>query len=109
MTGGLTKSDVKPESYLSWKATFQNTIPDLGLTASEEINPLIRWLGPESSEHAKMAKVVNIYHPSAGRGMIWTRLEECYGSPEAIERSMFSRIENFPKLFSKEPHNRLRG
>lgn len=35
--------------------------------------------------------------------MIWTRLEECYGSPEAIERSLFSRIEN-PKLSHKEPY-----
>lgn len=92
------------ENYLNWKATFQSTIADLGLTASEEINLLIRWLGPESSEHAKRVKAVNICHPSAGLGMIWTRLEEFYGSPEAIERSLFSRIENFPKLSSKEPH-----
>ncbi|KAJ8346861.1 hypothetical protein SKAU_G00282620 [Synaphobranchus kaupii] len=104
VTGGLTKFDDKPENYLSWKATFQSTIADLGLTASEEVNLLIKWLGPESSEHARRVKAVNIRHPSAGLGMIWTRLQECYGSTEAIERALFSRIENFPKLSSKEPH-----
>lgn len=35
--------------------------------------------------------------------MIWPRLNECYGSPEATERSLFTRIEKFPKLSSKEP------
>ena len=104
MTGGLSKFDDKPENYLSWKATFQSTIDDLGLTASEEINLLIKWLGPKSSEHAKRVKAVNIRHPSVGLNMIWTRLQECYGSAEAIEQSFFTRIDNFPKLSSKEPH-----
>ena len=104
VTGGLSNFDDKPESYLSWKATFQSTIRDLGLTASEEMNLLIKWLGPESSEHAKRLKSVNIKHPPVGLNMIWSRLEECYGSPEAIENSLFARIESFPKLSSKEPH-----
>lgn len=99
VSGGLSKFDDKPESYLRWKATFQSTIRDLGLTASEEMNLVIRWLGPESSEHAKRLKAVNIKHPPAGLNMIWVRLEECYGSGEAIENS-----QNFPKLSSKEPH-----
>lgn len=73
------------QSYLSWKATFQGTTRDLGLTASEELNLLIKWLGPGSSEHAKRLKAVNIKHPPAGLNMIWTWLKECYGSPEAIE------------------------
>ncbi|KAK2844932.1 hypothetical protein Q5P01_011591 [Channa striata] len=90
LTGGLTRFDDKPENYLSWKVTFQSTIADLGLTANEEINLLIKWLGPESSEQARRLKAVNIRHPSAGLYMIWTRLEECY--------------ESFPKLSSKDPH-----
>nr|XP_054604550.1 uncharacterized protein LOC129165413 [Nothobranchius furzeri] len=104
VTGGLEKFDDKPESYLSWKTTFQSTITELGLTASGEMNLLIKWLGPESSEHAKRLKAVNIKYPLVGLNMIWSRLEECYGSPEAIENSLFTRIQNFPKLSSKEPH-----
>ncbi|XP_038160221.1 uncharacterized protein LOC119795998 [Cyprinodon tularosa] len=88
VTGGLSKFDDMPENYLSWKATFEHTIRDLSLTASEEMNLLIKWLGPESSEHAKRLKAVNIRNPPAGLHMIWQRLEECYGSPEAIENSL---------------------
>lgn len=103
VTGGLTTFDDKPESYLSWKATFQSVISELGLTASEELNLLLKWLGPESSEHAKRLKAVHINYPVAGLDMVWSRLEECYGSPEAIENSLFTRLQNFPKLSSKEP------
>ncbi|XP_035985049.1 uncharacterized protein LOC118558666 [Fundulus heteroclitus] len=94
LTGGLSKFDDKPETYLSWKATFQSTIRDLGLTASEEMNLLIKWLGTESSEHAKRLKAVNIKNPPAGLYMIWQRLEECYGSPEALENSLRKLPDN---------------
>lgn len=36
--------------------------------------------------------------------MIWSRLEESYGSPEAIESALFSKIENFPRISNKENH-----
>lgn len=39
--------------------------------------------------------------------MIWSRLEECYGALEAIERALFLKIENFPKLSGRD-HGRLR-
>lgn len=90
--------------YLSWKTTFQSAIRDLGLTASEEMNLLIKWLDPESSEHAKRLIAVNIKHPPAGLKMIWLRLEERYGLPDAMENSFFARIQNFPRISSsKEP------
>lgn len=91
VTGGLTKFDDQPESYLSWKTTFQSTIADLGLTSSEEINLLIKWLGPESSEHAKRMKAVNIHHPSAGLGMIWTRLFPTTSSHFLLKTQSFFR------------------
>lgn len=34
--------------------------------------------------------------------MNWARLEECYGSPEVIENSLFRRLESFPKLTNKD-------
>lgn len=36
--------------------------------------------------------------------MIWERLEETYDSPEAIEHTLFSKLENFPKVSYKDPH-----
>lgn len=103
MTGGLTKFDDQRETYLSWKTTFQSSIADLGVTDTEEINLLIKWLGPESSEHAKRMKALNTHHPSAGLNMIWLRLDESYGLSEAIVRALFSRIEHYPKLSNKKP------
>ncbi|KAJ8365140.1 hypothetical protein SKAU_G00139710 [Synaphobranchus kaupii] len=107
VTGGMNKFDDRPENYLSWKSTFLGTIEGLGLTVNEEIDLMIKWLGPESSEHARRIKAVNVYHPSQGLKMIWSRIEECYGSPEAMERALFSKIENFPKLSGKD-HHKLR-
>ncbi|XP_019739021.1 uncharacterized protein LOC109523947 [Hippocampus comes] len=103
LSGGLTQFDDKPEGYLNWKLTFQTTVADIGLTPIEEINLLLKWLGPESSQHATRVKAVHLRCPSVGLGMIWTRLKEVYGLPEAIENSFFSRIEKFPKLSRKDP------
>lgn len=107
VTGGMNKYDDRPENYLSWKSTFLGTIEGLGLTINEEIDLMIKWLGPESSEQARRIKAVNVHHPSQGLKMIWSRIEECYGSPEAIERALFSKIENFPKLSNRD-HQKLR-
>ena len=102
MTGGLNKFDDRPENYPSWKSTFLSTIAGLGLTTNEEIDLLINWLGAKSSVQARRIKVVHIRHPAEGLNMIWSRLEECYGAPEAIERALFSKIENFPKLSGRD-------
>ncbi len=39
--------------------------------------------------------------------MVWKRLEECYGSAEAMELALFNKLERFPKLSNKDPQ-RLR-
>ncbi|XP_057674161.1 uncharacterized protein LOC130905124 [Corythoichthys intestinalis] len=104
LCGGLTKFDDKAENYPSWKLTFQSTITDVGLTANEEINLLIKWLGPKSSQYAVRIKAAHIRDPSVGLERIWTRLEEVYGLPEAIESSLFSRIEKLPKLSRQDTH-----
>lgn len=32
------------------------------------------------------------------------RLQECYGSPEALERALFDKLERFPRITNKDPH-----
>lgn len=104
VSGGLTRFDDQPENYLGWKSTFSSVVEGLDLSAYEQIDLLIKWLGPESSQHAHRLKAVNTRHPSVGLNLIWTRLEECYGSPETIERALFSKIEHFPKIANRESH-----
>lgn len=107
MSSGLTSFDDKPENYMAWKSSFINTIEHLDLRAGEELDLLIRWLGPESAAHARRIKSVNVRDQAAGLRLVWERLEEMYGSPEAIEEALFSKLEQFPKISSKE-YYRLR-
>ena len=46
LTAGLAKFNDMPEDYRAWKSTFSNAIEDLDLKPSEELDLLIRWLGP---------------------------------------------------------------
>lgn len=46
---------------------------------------------------------MHINHPILGLHKAWERLEEHYGALEVIEKSLFSRIENFPKIGNTDP------
>ncbi|KAI4897604.1 hypothetical protein NFI96_009502 [Prochilodus magdalenae] len=107
LTAGLTKFNDKPENYWAWRSAFSNATEDLGLKPSEELDLLIKWLGPESAEHARRVRSVRINYPGEALSMVWQRLEEVYGSPEAMETALFNKLERFPKFSNKEP-KRLR-
>ncbi|KAI4893319.1 hypothetical protein NFI96_028474, partial [Prochilodus magdalenae] len=102
ITTGLTKFDDKVENYWAWKSSFSNAVKGLELTEAEELDLLVKWLGRESSEHVRRIKSVHIRHPAAGLKMAWDRLEQCYGTPEAIESALFARLESFPKISSRD-------
>ncbi|KAI4896990.1 hypothetical protein NFI96_001373, partial [Prochilodus magdalenae] len=103
LTAGLTKFNDKPEHYWAWRSAFSNATEDLGLKPSEELDLLIKWLGPESAEHARRVRSVRINYPGEALSMVWQRLEEVYGSPEAMETALFNKLERFPKFSNKEP------
>ncbi|XP_051761660.1 uncharacterized protein LOC127518698 isoform X2 [Ctenopharyngodon idella] len=92
VSAGLTYFDDKPINYWAWESSFQGTISGLGLSPAEELDLLIKYLGRESSEHARRLKTVYIRKPSAALIMTWQRLEEIYGSPEAIEHALFAKL-----------------
>lgn len=99
---GLLQFNDKPQSFRAWKRSFENAISGLDLTASEEMDLMLKWLGKESAEHAEQLRAIHINNPVNGLNMIWNRLEQCYGSAEAIEDAMFKRIDTFPKISSKD-------
>lgn len=101
VSSGFTRFDDRPENYLAWKSSFLNTIKGLDLTAGEELDLLIKWLGRDSAEQARRIKSVNVRNLPAGLDLIWERLEETYGSPEAIENALFTKID-FPKMTAKD-------
>lgn len=34
--------------------------------------------------------------------MAWERLDQIYGLPEAVEQALFNKLENFPKVTTKD-------
>ena len=104
LSSSITKFDDRPESYWAWRSSFLNSIEGTDLTSSEELDLLSKWLGPQSSAHVKRIRAVHISDPAQGLRMVWSRLNECYGSPEMIEKALFDRLEKFPKVSNREPH-----
>ncbi|XP_042150458.1 uncharacterized protein LOC121838334 [Ixodes scapularis] len=101
---GLVKFDDHPENYRVWKATFKSMVQTLEVTANEELDLLVNWLGRESSVYAKRLRSVHVDNPAAGLEIVWERLEDCYGRPEVIEDALFKRIGSFPKFSDKDTH-----
>jgi len=88
----------RPESFASWKFSFRNVISELNLSAFEEMDLLVKWLGPESSTYASSIRAANVAYPERGLDRIWERLEDRYGRPEMVESALKMKINNFPKL-----------
>jgi hypothetical protein len=81
----LVNFNDRPESFASWKSSFQTVMRELEVNPSEEIDLLVKWLGPDSQKHALTLKMANISNPERGLRCIWNRLEERFGAAEMIE------------------------
>ncbi|CAJ0962816.1 unnamed protein product [Ranitomeya imitator] len=101
----LSKFDDRAENYRAWKATFKAIIADLNLSA--ELYLMVIWLGPESTNHIKSLRTVYVGQAEASLAAAWQRLERTYGSAEAIEKSLFKRLQNIPRINLKEAHKLL--
>lgn len=98
----LTKFNERPEQYAMWKASFKSIMIDLKVTSLEELDLLVKWLGPEASRQALSIRASNVNDPSRGLSLIWERLDDRYGCPELIEASLKTKLANFPKLGNKD-------
>ena len=65
VTTSLTKFDDQPESFRAWQSSFLNATQNLDLTAGEELDLLVKWLGKESSEYIKRIRAVHVTNPKA--------------------------------------------
>lgn len=59
----LKNYDDKPESFAAWKATFQSVVQEFSVSTEEEVDLLIRNLGPESSKQTNNFKIANFSNP----------------------------------------------
>ena len=92
----------RPEMYAAWKATFRCIVNELSLSPMEELDLMIKWLGPESRRQAMSIKTSNARDPQKGLERIWERLEERYGAPEMVETSLKQKLAAFPKLTRRD-------
>ena len=75
---------------------------ELGVTPFEEIDLLVKWLGPESSKSAKSIRAANAHDPPRGLQRIYDRLQERYGRPEMVESAMKRKLNSFPTLTNND-------
>ncbi|XP_037503363.1 uncharacterized protein LOC119378234 [Rhipicephalus sanguineus] len=102
VSGGLTKFDDQPENYRAWKSSFKGVTRDLGLSPREELDLLIKWLGPRSATQAQRLKSVHVEDFAAGLNTVWNRLDGTYGCPEVVEDSLLKRLEDFPRVSHRD-------
>ena len=102
VSSSLYQFDDRPENYRAWYSSYSNTTRGLGLTATEELDLMTRWLGKESSEHVKRMRSVHVNNPAAALQKAWERLRECYAAPEILENALFKRLDDFPRVTAKD-------
>ena len=103
LTSRLTKFDDSPEFFAAWKISFTNVAKELKLTPTEELDLLIKWLGPSSSEQAKRIRVANakqirsVAYNSYGRDFMTASPR-----PENVEAVIKNKIATFPKITNRD-------
>lgn len=101
----LTNFNDRIEMYIVWKIGFQNVMKDLNINSEQEVDPLIKWLGPLSRTYAIRIRAANIDNSEQALKNIWSRLGERYGAPELVESTLKRRLMTFQKI--KKDHKKL--
>ena len=85
MLSRLYRFSDTPKCYFVWKSSFENVLTNLQVTDFEQLDLLIKWLGPESSLYAQSIRAANADKPARALRLLWKRLDQRYGSPGRIE------------------------
>ncbi|XP_038065714.1 uncharacterized protein LOC119735847 [Patiria miniata] len=88
--------------YRTWKASIVSSVKELNIPPSQELNLVMKWLGNDSRKLVEPLYSVYIDQPAEALKQIWSLLDDTYGSPEAIESNVMTRLQEFPKLSAKE-------
>ena len=99
---GLLKFDDNPANFRAWKAAFKSATEDLELTAAQELNLVMKWLGENSSKIAAPLRAIHIDTPHIGLRVVWEALEKKYGTAEVIEDNLMAKLDRFPRFNSKD-------
>ena len=104
---GLDKFNDNPDTYSVWKAWLCDVMRELAVFPVEEMDLLIKYLGPESKKEALNIRALNASNPHHSLFQIWKRLEDRFASLETIKASLKKRLNDFPKLMNKQNNQGL--
>ncbi|XP_070198818.1 uncharacterized protein [Littorina saxatilis] len=94
----LSVFNEEPGAFPAWKISFKSVMVELGTTPQEELDLLVKYLGPESGRYARSMQSSSAGNPRNGLQLLWERLEERFGSPELIEAHLKAKIHAFPPV-----------
>lgn len=60
----FTVFNYQPESFPVWKSSFVSISRNLGVNPREELDLLLKWLGPDSTKHAQSIRIANASNPA---------------------------------------------
>lgn len=86
----------------SHTTSFKSITEELQVTPFEEIDLLVKFLGPESSKFAASIRTANTTYPKRGLERIWSTLQERYGSPELVESALKTKVRDFPRITNRD-------
>ena len=99
---GLLKFDDNPANFRAWKASFKVATEDLELTAAQELNLVMKWLGEKSLKIAAPLRAIYVDNPHVGLYKVWETLEKKYGTAEVIEDNLMTKLDEFPRFNVKD-------
>lgn len=71
---------------------------ELSVTPFEEMNLLVKWLGPDSFKHALSIRTSYPNHRVSGMQRKWGQMDEKYGCPEMVTFALLQILSNFLEL-----------
>ncbi|XP_060573880.1 uncharacterized protein LOC132731684 [Ruditapes philippinarum] len=98
----LTHYNDKPEDYESWKNSFISVCQEMDVSPNEELDLLVKWLGPISQKHALNIRSAHSHDPITGLERTWDRLNERYGTVDIVHKSILQKLDRFPKILAKD-------
>ena len=98
----LSKFDDNAENYAVWREGFIETVQELDISHKEQMDLLIKHLGPESKKWALTIRSSNADNPRMACSRIWERLHDRFAAPEIVEASLKNKLDKFPRLSNKD-------
>ena len=97
----LQTFDEKAHHFSLWKTNFLSVVREMELSDSEQLDMLIKHLGPDSKSYGLDVQAANPGNPARALETLWERLHNRFGAPEFILQQIKGRIDSFPNLTLK--------